>query len=342
MNTTQPTPISKYPDFPRIEPVAPKTKRPFWSVTIPTYNNNSYLKQTLESVLQQDPGAEMMQIEIVDDCSSRSNPESIIREIGTDRISIYRQPQNVGQIVNWNTCIERARGHWVHILHQDDIVLPGFYTRLQELLEKERNVGAAFCRYAYIDEDNNQQHISQLERKTSGILTDWIESIAIQQRIQFPSIVVKRETYEQLGGFCPKAFSTADWEMWKRIAVNSSIAFEPQMLACFRLHLASESSRLIKSGANIAHTRAAINVSQAYLPQATAKELSTKAKKHYALYAINTARELLTKEDFRSAFSQIIEAIKCDHSWITAKAILNLGKWYSKKWFIDKLSLLQI
>lgn len=332
----------KYINFPTIQPLSEEIKRPFWSVMIPTYNNNRYLKQTLQSVLQQDPGAELMQIEIVDDCSPQEDPKSILQEIGTDRISIYRQPQNVGQIVNWNTCIQRACGHWIHILHQDDIVLPGFYSQLQKLLEKKQNAGAAFCRYAYIDEDNNQQHISSLERKTSGILTNWIETIAIQQRIQFPAIVVKRETYEQLGGFCPDAFSTADWEMWKRIAVHSSILFEPQMLACFRLHLASESSRLTKSGANIAHTRAAINVSQSYLPEAIAKQLSIKAKKHYALYAVNTAQKLLAKEDFSSALAQVIEAIKCDYSWATVQAILSLGKWYSKKWLIDKLHLLQV
>ncbi|MGD1921137.1 MAG: hypothetical protein ACFCAD_21005 [Pleurocapsa sp.] len=43
MNTTQPIPISQYPYFPEIEPVAPEAKRPFWSVMIPTYNNDDYL-----------------------------------------------------------------------------------------------------------------------------------------------------------------------------------------------------------------------------------------------------------------------------------------------------------
>ncbi|NJL53054.1 MAG: glycosyltransferase [Hydrococcus sp. SU_1_0] len=232
-----------------------------------------------------------MQIEIVDDCSFQSEPELVVKELGTDRISIYRQPQNVGQIVNWNTCIQRARGHWIHILHQDDIVLPGFYRNLQILLEKENNAGAAFCRHAYIDENNNELYLSALERKTSGILTNWLEQIAVAQRIQFPSIVVKRETYEQLGGFCPHAYSAADWEMWKRIAVNYSILFEPQLLACFRLHLASESSRLIKSGDNIAHTRQAIDISKYYLPKSIANQLTKKARKHYAAYAINTAYE---------------------------------------------------
>ena len=87
----------KHLDFPTIKPLPKEIKRPFWSVMIPTYNNNRYLKQTLQSVLQQDPGAELMQIEIVDDCSPKEDPESVLQELEIDRISIYRQPQNIGQ-----------------------------------------------------------------------------------------------------------------------------------------------------------------------------------------------------------------------------------------------------
>ncbi len=324
--------------FPEITPFIWNNYRPFWSVMIPTYNGNNYLKQTLLSLLPQDPGEELMEIEIVDDCSTEEDPELILKEIGTNRISIYRQPKNVGQIANWNTCIQRAHGQWIHILHQDDIVLPRFYEHLKNLIEKEPNAGAVFCRHTHIDENNSQLHLSALERKTAGILNNWIESIAVSQRIQFPSIVVKRETYEQIGGFCPDAFSAADWEMWKRIAAKSLIAFEPEVLASFRLHSASESSRLIKSGANIAHTRAAINVTQSYLPLATARQISRKAKKHYALYALNTARKLLNKKDFKSGIIQIIEALKCDFSWQTLKAIVRLWGWYFKILINYKLS----
>lgn len=330
------------PNFPKITPTTKTNNRPYWSVMIPTYNNNNYLKQTLESVLQQDPGSDMMQIEIVDDGSTKSDPESIVKEIETDRISIYRQPQNVGQIPNWNTCIERARGHWIHILHQDDIVLPGFYNRMKQLLEKEPEVGAAFCRHAFMDEDSHPIHLSPIERRTSGILTNWLDSIAVQQRIQFPSIVVKRETYEKLGGFCPDAFSAADWEMWKRIVANFSIAFEPEILAHFRLHLASETSRLIKSGANIAHTRAAIDVSQVYLPQENTKKLSRQANKNYALYAIELALKSLYREDFSSALAQTTEAIKCDYWIITTKSFFRLCKCYVNKWLSKKLQYSKI
>lgn len=132
-------------DVPQITPVPAGDIRPFWSVMIPNYNSDRYLAQTLKSVLEQDPGAEEMEIEVVDDCSNKDDPAAVVKEIGKGRISFFRQPDNVGATANFNTCIQRAKGQWVHILHSDDTVLPGFYNRLRSALEPELTIGAAFC-----------------------------------------------------------------------------------------------------------------------------------------------------------------------------------------------------
>jgi GT2 family glycosyltransferase len=222
--------VNKHIKFPIIEPISNEIDRPLWSVIIPTYNGTKYLEQTLRSVLEQDPGSDLMQIEVVDDCSTQDDPEELVREIGQGRISFYRQPKNLGLIGNWNDCIKRARGHWVHILHQDDVVKFGFYKRLQAAVEKEPTIGAAFCRYFYMDEKGCEQALSPLERETPGVISNWIERIAVMQRIECPSIVVKREVYEDLGGFSQEAYYAADWEMWKRIAAHYSVWYEPELL----------------------------------------------------------------------------------------------------------------
>lgn len=290
------------------------TKRPFWSVIIPTYNCAKYLEQTLKSVLEQDPGPEEMQIEVVDDCSTKDDPEAVVREIGKGRVSFFRQPNNVGISANWTTCINRAKGHWVHILHGDDTVMPGFYKRLREALEKEPAVGASFCRQIYMDEEGNKLLSSRLERETPGILENWLEQIAVSQLIQTPAIVVKRSVYEQLGGFHPELSHAADWEMWKRIAVHYPVWYEPQPLACYRQHSSSDTSRIITTGANIADTRKAIEISASYLPKAIATDLSNKAREFYAFQAIIKAHQILARGNTAAAIAQIREGLKCSHS----------------------------
>ncbi len=188
------------------------------------------------------------------------------------------------------------------------------------------HVGAAFCRNIYMDEDGHWQYFSPLEQKESGVLENWLDKISISQRIQFPSIVVRRSIYERLGGFCPNAYSAADWEMWKRISAHYRVWYEPKPLACFRLHSGSETSRLVQSGENIAHTREAIEISKAYLPKLNGEELSKRARRNYALYALNTARQLLAEGNITAAITQIKESLKCEKTpftlWVLTRTIV--------------------
>jgi glycosyltransferase involved in cell wall biosynthesis len=281
---------------------------------IPTYNCANYLERTLRSVLEQAPKADVMQIEVVDDCSTKDDPEAVVRDVGRGRVSFYRQPQNVGPIRNFNTCVARSVGQIVHILHGDDVVLPGFYKALQEAFDKEPLLGAAFCRYIFVDEKDNHVLLSAHESHSAGVLESFLERIAVSCIIQTPSIVVKRSVYENLGGYCLELFHAGDWEMWKRIGAYYPVWYEPQPLACYRMHPASHSSSLVKSGANIANIRQSIELSQLYLPDTMAAELTIRAREYYALTAFKTAYRQLIKSDIITALAQAREAFKCSYS----------------------------
>ena len=67
---------------PAIPPVPAGVARPLWSVMIPTYDCAHHLRETLVRVLAQDPGPDAMQIEVVDDHSTRDAPEDVVREVG--------------------------------------------------------------------------------------------------------------------------------------------------------------------------------------------------------------------------------------------------------------------
>lgn len=330
---------------PAINPVFKESHRPFWSVMIPTYNCANQLSETLESVLKQDPGSEEMQIEVVDDCSTEDDPERIVKEISKGRVSVFRQPQNVGATANFNTCIQRAKGQWVHILHGDDAVLSGFYSRLRFALEQESTVGAAFCRYIYMNGESHWLSLSRLERKTPGILQNWLEQISVANLIETPAIVVRRSVYERLGGFHLELCHAADWEMWKRIAANHPVWYEPQPLACYRSHSSSDSSRLVKSGTNVADTRRAIEISQSYLPAMTAAELSEQAKENCAFNALNTASRMLSVGDIDAAMAQVREGVKSSQSSNVIESVLMLMQELvknSKQYDLQPIDILEL
>ena len=316
---------------PKIGPPPETGPRPFWSVMIPVYNRTQYLEKTLRSVLSQDPGPEEMQIEVVDDVSLVDDPEPLVRRIAGDRVTFVRNPRNLGLMPNFNNCIERSRGHWVHILHTDDFVLPGFYERLRAPLEARGDIGAAFCRHAWIDENERWNRTSEIESPTANILPDFIEKIGACQRIQFASMVVRRSVYEKLGGFRTD-LSAADWEMWIRIAAQYPIWYEPEVLATWRLHSHSQSSALTRSGGNVADGRRCIELTHSLLPPAHADRISRNAREWLSLAALSNAEYLFCFGDFSAARNQLREGLRCGVSPRWLKALLLVGFRIARGW----------
>jgi len=311
-----------------ISPLPDGVERPFWSVMIPTYNTNlKYLEQALGSILEQAPTPRDMQIELVDDGSMAFDPQRFLHDVAGSRVSFYRQPQHMGIGGNWNTCLERARGHWVHLLHQDDLVLSGFYCRLREGIEKEPGIGAAFCHNFLMDsEDRRYVPPSRIKPSTPGILTDWLEYVFVGLSFTTPSIVVKRSVYERLGGFDMSFDYALDWDMWKRIASQYPLWCEPEPLAGSRRHDQSTTRKLMQTGTNIAEIRRSIETSKAYLPAAMAADMARRAQDYYTGYAVNRAAQLLLIEcDAGATLAQLNEARKIRSGTAVMKAIIKLS-----------------
>ncbi len=333
-----------HPSPPFIAEVERFNPSPFWSVMIPTYNPRvAYLEETLLSVLKQDPGPEQMQIEVIDDCSNDYTASEITRRVGAGRVAFHPEPQNRGLANAWNRCIERARGHWVHILHQDDIVLPGFYNRLHQAVEGS-DAGAIFCRHAVVNSNGHWIQLSELHRESPGLLDDWHAKITVQCVIQCAAIAVRRSVYEQVGGFLPHLHYVADWEMWQRIASQFPVWFEPSILACYRLHPDSATSRLRLDAADTREIREMIDLTAAYHTPARGRVLAREARSWWAEAAVFHARELLVSVGFAPAWRQIVEALRLSHNRRVIRKIFSfLILWLRiiasqlKRWLKSKL-----
>lgn len=217
---------------------------------IPTFNCASYLKQTLESVLAQDPGPGEMQIEVVDDCSTKDDPEAVVREIGKGRVDFYRKPKNEGAIQNFNTCIERSRGYLVHILHGDDYVLPGFYKKVEEYSDMYPDVAGFFTRCFIVDENNELEDLSP-RIPTLEIPEKSPRELLYTNKIYTPTAVLRRKFYEKYGAFLPPLINVADWEMWIRCIRYGGAVMLNQALASYRRFPGNDSSRVARSAENV-------------------------------------------------------------------------------------------
>jgi glycosyltransferase involved in cell wall biosynthesis len=296
---------------------------------IPTHHCAEFLAQTLETVLAQDPGPEQMQIEVVDDCSQRDDPEAVVRAVGGGRVSFFRQPANVGHVRNFNTCLQRSRGTLVHLLHGDDAIRRGFYAALGPAFDRAPRIGAAFCRYIAIDDAGHWQTIGPLISPSAGILDGWLGNIARGQRLQPPSIVVRREVYETLGGFDDRIQSYGeDWEMWTRIAAHYPVWYEPEPLALYRLRVASLSRGAMATGQNIRDLATAIAINRALLPPGEAEAITRYATVDTALTALRRSRRALRAGDTHVPLVQLREALRLTRApRVVAGSAVLLAQW---------------
>jgi glycosyltransferase involved in cell wall biosynthesis len=236
--------------IPKIAPLTRGVPRPFWSIMIPTYNCAEYLVQTLQSVLSQDLGPDLMQIEVVDDCSDKDDPEAVVRAAGRGRVEFYRKPKNGGAIANFNTCVERSRGRYVHILHGDDTVVNGYYECIGHLIKRYPYAGLYATRCFYIDANSVLMRLSP-RLEDMEVPSKSARQLYYQNPIPCAGVTVSRASYETVGGFRTDLLHAADVEMWARIVSSEAGVISSEVKANYRTFLQNDTGRLAKTGANI-------------------------------------------------------------------------------------------
>jgi glycosyltransferase involved in cell wall biosynthesis len=327
------------PNRPKIKPVPDGIARPLWSVMIPTYNCAKYLRETLASVLAQDPGPDMMQITVVDDHSTQDNPATVVEELGRGRIEFYQQSQNVGITRNFQTCLELSRGHLVHQLHGDDCVRDGFYQTMQNVFEQHQEIGAACCRTIFMSEDGHWQSLTDLELPKSGILPrNWLQRIAEICCIPTPSIVIRRVAYEKLGGFDLTLRAVEDWEMWFRIALNYPIWYETEPLAIYRTLSHSNTGRTVMSGAYVEDLYRVTQIIQSCSADIVPNKIFDQAKQNCAFFALQTAEKLLNEGNLSRAITQIQAALKFSPSFRSFRSASRIILWDGTLYLIQKIA----
>lgn len=327
--------IAAPPSVPTIAKLPEATgPRPEWSVMIPTYNASDFLEPALRGVLAQDPGPDRMQIALVDDHSPGWEfARDLAETLAPGRIEFHRNETNVGLAGNWNRCLDLSRGHRVHILHQDDVILTGFYEALGRGFDAPEAPAAVFCQHVTIDEAGLWEKLSNLERRTPGPLgPDWAVQLSLFPRIQCPSIAVKRSVYEELGGFNPGLKYALDWEMWLRIASRHPMWFEPAVLACYRLHSNNETARLRANDEDLADVRQAVEIMRRYVPESARSQVGRGMRAIHRDRLLHEVSDLLSRGEIGPGLNRLHRAIQVAPGLRFSRVRWKYYHWAAKLW----------
>jgi glycosyltransferase involved in cell wall biosynthesis len=114
--------------------------RPLLSICMPVSRSAEDLRRSLRSVLGQ--GIDDLEVIVTDDSGGRLG--EAVTATDDPRVRYYANPERLGFAGNHMAVLDRARGRYVGILHEDDEYLPGFLRTTLNVFEREREVGVVF------------------------------------------------------------------------------------------------------------------------------------------------------------------------------------------------------
>lgn len=111
--------------------------KPLVSVVMPVYNGEKYLKESIESILNQT--YKNIEFIIIDDCSTDSSFK-IIQNFKDVRIKYLKNKKNSGQSASRNNGMNLAKGKYIAIMDADDVSYPERIEKQVIFMEKNVNI----------------------------------------------------------------------------------------------------------------------------------------------------------------------------------------------------------
>ena len=109
--------------------------QPFFSIVVPVYNTERYLRNTVESICSQ--SFNNIEIILVDDCSTDESGSVCDALAAEDaRISVIHAPVNRGLSETRNVGIQKAQGIFVLFMDSDDTLEPGLFEKANSFLQE--------------------------------------------------------------------------------------------------------------------------------------------------------------------------------------------------------------
>lgn len=214
---------------------------------IPAYNAEPFLGETLNSVAAQKLRPDRV---IVIDNGSTDGTESLVKGYRKISCEWQRNETNLGLFGNLNRALEWAdKTTFLHILHADDIILPGFYQICTTQLAQVQERGMTYCCTQLIDEysrPTSHLGLSTSPPETIDHLEDFLSHRAELRPLYSPSVLLKTCGLPSPCQFREQFLHIADtlfWAEWSTFC--SEIHMIPEVLCQYRIHSSSVTKKNI-------------------------------------------------------------------------------------------------
>ena len=219
-------------------PVAQARAEPKVSVLVKAYNHAPYVRQTIESVLEQ--SFQDFEIVVTDDGSTDGTAE-ILKGYADPRIRFAALPENQGISAAMNATIARSRGRYLAILNSDDFLLPGRLERQAAYLDAQPDVSLVFGQPLTVDEAGRPAEayndFTEPLRWPDFSRRTWLRQFFFAGNcVCAPTAMIRRAAYEDAGPYDPRLTNLQDLDMWIRMLVRGhALHVLPDTVTAFRI-----------------------------------------------------------------------------------------------------------
>lgn len=224
------------------------------SVIIPNYNHARFLRQRIDSILQQT--FQDFELILLDDCST-DDSRSILSSYAVDqRVRIEFNDANSGSTYKqWNKGVRLARCEYVWIAESDDYADEHLLERLVAVLDADPKIAYAYCKSWQVSAGGDldgfaDNYLADLDpvRWTADYCADGVEECRnyFVQMTPVPNasaVVFRKTLYDKVGGADESFRLLGDWKLWAAMALQGKVAYSAEPLNYFRYHNASVRSK---------------------------------------------------------------------------------------------------
>jgi glycosyltransferase involved in cell wall biosynthesis len=203
------------------------------SVILTSYNHSKYLREAIESVLNQT--FKDYELIIWDDAST-DDSWTIIQSYSDSRIKSFRNNVQRRGVYGINKAIsEVALGEFIAIHHSDDVWELDKLDKQVAYIDADYKIGAVFTWVKIIDDNGIEQEDEWFSQKN---MTRWqlLNNLFFMRNyLAHPSALIRKQCYEQSGLYRFGLAQSADAEMWSRLLLTTNVHVIEEKLTKHRL-----------------------------------------------------------------------------------------------------------
>jgi len=187
-------------------------KYPKVSVIMPFYNAENFLKESIESVLNQT--FTDFEFIIINDASTDNSDTIVKKYLNKDKRIIYiKNSKNKWIVFNLNKWIELARWEYIARMDGDDISILDRFKKQVDFLDKNKDISIVWWNVILINEEDNE--IWKVIKPEFN--EDILKFVFLGSPFVHPSVMIRKEVFNKLGGYKEKYLYCEDYELWFRI-----------------------------------------------------------------------------------------------------------------------------